>query len=161
MSDIELWLPKGSTTVTNPATGTTLDLTTAEWPELARMRAGIIEIGHRMDELSTMLDSEMARRLDLDNSRSVRAGGYELKVNAPQRDAWDVPLLMRILTELVNEGLLAKAAAQRAIKSETTHKPVAIEVKKLLTHEDPQVRERIERAHSTVTTKRRVTVTGG
>jgi hypothetical protein len=159
--ELELWVPQGAETVVKPATGESLDLTVAEWPDLARIRAGIVEIGHRMDELARMLDSEMARRLDRDNERSLTVGGYQLRVNAPLRDAWDVPALMRVLTELVNDGILAKGAAQRAIKSEVSHKPVAVEVKKLLTHDDPRVRERIAECHTTVNAKRTVSVTGG
>ena len=161
MSDIELWVPSAHNTVTNPVTGDTLDLATAEWPDLARIRAGIIELGHRTAELSGMLDSEMAARLDHANQRSITVGGYDLKVNAPMRDEWNVPLLMRKLTECVAAGLLTKDAAQRAVKSETTHKPVARELTKLLKHDDPRVRDRISEAVTTVPTKRRVSVTGG
>jgi hypothetical protein len=161
MTDLELWVPQGTESVSNLVTGESLDLTVAEWPDLARIRAGIVTLAHRMDELSRMLDSEMARRLDLGNSRSVTVGDYELRVNAPLVDAWDVPALMRTLTTLVNEGLLTKGAAQSAIKTEVSHKPVAREVKKLLQHDDPRVRDRIAECHSTIPARRRVTVTGG
>lgn len=161
MGDIELWVPSAHNTVTNPVTGDTLDLATAEWPDLARMRGRSIELTHRLAELSTMLDSEMARRLDVANQRSITVGEYDLKVNAPIRDEWNVPLLMRTLTALVSEGLLTKDAAQRAIKSETTHKPVARELTKLLKHDNPAVRDRIGEAVVAVPTKRRVSVTGG
>jgi hypothetical protein len=161
MSDIELWVATTHNTVTNPVTGDTLDLDTAEWSDLARIRAGIIELGHRMAELSTMLDSELARRLDLTNKRSITVDGFDLTVNAPFRDEWDVPLLMRKLTECVAAGLLTKDAAQRAVKTETTYKPVARELSKLLKHDNPAVRDRIAEAVTAAPTKRRVTVTGG
>jgi hypothetical protein len=161
MADLELWVPSAHNTVTNPVTGDTLDLTVAEWSDLARIRAGIIEISRRMAELSVMLDSEMAGRLDVSNSRSISAGGYDLRVNAPMRDVWDVPMLMVILTALVAEGLLTKEAAQRAVKTDVTHKAVAREVNKLLKHDNPRVRDRIAEAHTTEPAPRRVTVTGG
>jgi hypothetical protein len=161
MTDVELWVPQDSNTVVNPVTGESLDLIGAEWERLAHIRATIIELGHRTDELAHMLDSEVARRLDLTNDRHIEVDGYRLTVNAPRRTAWDVPKLMQVLTELVSEGRLARGAAQRAIKTEVSHKPVAREVTKLVEHDDPMVRDRIKECRTIVPATRRVTVTGG
>jgi hypothetical protein len=113
-----------------------------------------------MDTASTLIDEEVAKRLDLTNDRSVLVGGIELRVNAPRTSEWDVPRLIETLNALVDEGRLGGGVPIRCVNTKIEYKPVARELSKLLEHEDPRVRDLIGECRQMVPQKRRVSVKG-
>lgn len=155
---VEVWLPLGQTSLANATSGVAIDLTTAEWDELAAMRRATIVARAVLVSTATYLDEEVARRLDIANERSRLVGDVELRVNAPRETVWDVERLRETLDQLVNEGRLAKGVAPRAVRTEVSYKPVARELTKLLAHDDPRVRDLIAECRVVVDAKRRVTV---
>lgn len=160
MSTIDLWVPvgAGSDAIVNTRTGDAFDLTTMEWERLAYIRKALVDVRPVLNDTASFVDSEIARRLDRMNDRSILVEGIELRVNAPHETQWDVTRLQENLAQLVNEGRLGAGVPPRAVKTEVTYKPVAVELTKLLNHDDPRVRELVSECSRTVPAKRRVTV---
>lgn len=163
MSAIDLWVPIGDGTLANNRTGEAFDLETMEWDKLALVRRAIVDARPVLDEAATVIDMEIARRLDADNKRKIYLEDerIELRVNAPRVTEWDVPQLRENLDQLVNEGRIGAGVPPRAVKTEVSFKPVARELSKLLEHDDPRVRELVVECRHTVNVKRRVQVIGG
>ena len=160
MPDFEVWLPHRDGSVVEVVTGQAFELDRAEWDDLARARSQIVHLGHLMDEAATLIDEEVARRLDLSNDRHILVGDIELEVNAPRTTLWDVPKLLNALSSLVAEGRLGAGVPPRCVAVRVEHRPVARELAKLLDHDDPRVRELIDECRQVISQKRRVRVKG-
>lgn len=160
MTDIEVWVPMTNGLVVESITGQAFELERAEWAELAHARGAIVRLGHLLDDSARVIDSEIARRLDLMNDRAILVDGVELRVNAPLKSEWDVEKLIVTLSSLVAEGRIGAGVPPRAVKSEVVHKPVARELDKLLAHDDPRVRELVGECRHVVPAVRRASVKG-
>jgi hypothetical protein len=154
-----LQLVRGPTDVVNPATGEQLSLLAETMQTLAQARSALSELKAQIDEANRLIDAEIARRLDLENTRQAVLDGLALKVNAPQKAVWDVGALRAALAALVNDGRLATGAANRALEPIVTYKTKEAELNKLLRHDDPEVRESIERCRRLEPQRRLVSVT--
>lgn len=155
---IDVWVPLGESTLANSTSGVAIDLASAEWEELADMRRATILARTVLATTATYLDEEVARRLDHANERHRLVGDVELRVNAPFETVWDVERLRERLDQLVNEGRLGAGVPPRAVKTEVSYKAVARELKKLLAHDDPRVRELIGECYTELPAKRSVAV---
>ena len=112
-----------------------------------------------IDDANRLIDAEIARRLDLDNVRAGTQNGWGVEVNAPSTTEWDVPNLRSAITELIADGRLGITVLDRAVPAVTTYKPSARELRKLLEHDDREVRELVRECRRMVPQRRRVTVT--
>ena len=63
------------------------------------------------------------------------------------------------ITELISEGRLGPIVLDNAVPAVTVYKPSARELRKLVDHDDPEVRELIRECRRMVPQRRRVTVT--
>lgn len=160
VTDIEVWVPMTNGLVVESITGQAFDLVDAEWHELAHARGSIVKLGHLLDDSARVLDSEIARRLDMMNDRAILVEGVELRVNAPRKPEWDVTKLMEVLAHLVDEGRIGAGVPPRCVKTEVTHKTSWRELDKLLQHEDPRVRDLVGECREMVPAVRRVSVKG-
>ena len=160
VTDIEVWVPMSNGLVVESITGQAFDLEHAEWHELANARGSLIKLGHVLDDSAHVLDSEIARRLDMMNDRAILVDGVELRVNAPRNPEWDVEKLRAALSGLVSEGRIGAGVPDRCVKTEIRHKTVWRELDKLLQHEDPRVRELVGECRTMVPAVRRVSVKG-
>ena len=158
-TEIDLWVPTLGGSIVSLRTGETFDLDTAKWTQLAGARRAITDLRPILGDAARVLDGEIERRLDLNNDRSLKVDGYEVKVKPPTESEWDVTRLRENLDQLVNEGRLGGGVPGRAVKVEVSYKPVAVELKRLLDHDDPRVQELVGEARTVRPTERRVTVT--
>lgn len=161
MSAIDLWVPAGGGLIANNRTGEAFELEQMDWHKLALIRKAIVDARPIFDDTARLIDTEIARRLDADNDRSITVGSIELRVNAPMQTEWDVTRLQENLAQLVGEGRLAAGVPPRAVKTEVSYKPVARELSKLVDHDDPRVRELVRECRHILPARRRVQVTGG
>ena len=98
--------------------------------------------------------------MDTENARTITAGQYTLKTTAPERTTWDPVSLGIMLEALVNENRISRAAANKALQQIVSYKPIAVELKKLAAHADPEVRNAIQTCRTVQPDRRRrVTVT--
>lgn len=128
----------------HPATGELFDLATIETDQLARARAELIDLRHRLDEFSALLDAELVPRMDRENTHTLRAGGYKLVSPPATVVDWNEAQLSMELQVLVDTGRLSQGAANKALKRVVEYKPQPGELKKLMTNADPEVRRAIE-----------------
>jgi hypothetical protein len=159
MSELDLWVPTLGGSVASLRTGETFDLATAEWSQLAGARRAITDLRPVLGDAARVLDGEITRRLDRNNDRSIDVDGYEVRVKPPTESEWDITLLRENLDQLVNEGRLGAGVPGRAVKVEVSYKPVAVELKRLLDHDDPRVKELVGECRTVRPAERRVTVT--
>ena len=158
VSELTLWVPVTDGTIANAATGEALDLGLAEWPQLAHARRSVIDVRYALNDAARLIDGEVARRLDIANERHIEVDGLRLEVNAPRVNEWDTAKLQEVLAALVGEGRLGAGVPPRCVKTKVTYTPVASELRKLLGHEDPRVRELIGQCRAEVPQERRVSV---
>ena len=145
--------------IAHPFTGEVIDLGDVHETTLAEWRDGLGERRRWIDEVNAQIDRELTDRLDHENRRSAKFGDWEVETQAPFETSWDVASLGLELEALVQAGTLTRNAAEAALKPTTTYKPVARELKKLLDHADPEVRDAVARCrHSEPRRRRRVTV---
>ena len=145
----------------DPVSGEVVELGLRDSEHLAEFRDRLGELKRVIDATLVEVDSELTTRLDLDNRRSSRFGGFEVKTEAPLATVWDVGHLGLELEALVQAGKLSRAAAAAALKQPEPEppKPVAAELKKLLAHADPDVVDAVEACrHAVPRQRRRVTV---
>jgi len=143
-------------TVVHPVTGEVLDLATAPIDVIAEFVDAVTDSRRQLDELRSMADRELARRMDVENLRTYDLGGWRVTVNAPTRTVYDGERLRDVLASLVGEGVISESAADRACQQVTTLKPVVRELNKLRSH--PEVDTAIESVTSTVDQRRTVKV---
>jgi hypothetical protein len=120
-------------------TGELVDLSTEPADTLGRL---FEEIDHRTAELRSdkrELSDELARRLDHEGRRSIEIDGWRFEINAPTERQIDVPELQDVLSDLVAEGTISQAKADRVIVWEP--KVVWSELKPLTT--DPRCQARV------------------
>ena len=153
-----LQLVRGDTVV-NVATGETVDLAAAQLDAFAQARDAFGKFRAEIDDANRLIDAEIARRFDLDNVRAGTQNGWGVEVNAPSTTEWDVPNLRSAITELIADGRLGITVLDRAVPAVTTYKPSARELRKLLEHDDREVRELVRECRRMVPQRRRVTVT--
>jgi len=147
--------------VLDPVSGEVVELGVAETERLAEFRDFLGDCKRRIDEVLVEVDAEVTRRLDADNVRSSKAGGFEVKTEAPYVTTWDTARLGVALEALVVAGKLTRKAATAALVPQPPPppKPNAAELKKLLAHVDAEVVEAIDACRSAETRqRRRVTV---
>lgn len=131
-------------TVLHPATGEVLDLEAADNVDLADQRIGAVELRRLLDEFTATLDAEVIRRMDHENTLTLRAGPWKMTGDGTEVTTWDSAQLSLELEALVQAGRLARGAAQKALEVVVSYKPKAAELKKLAKHADPEVRTAVE-----------------
>lgn len=125
-------------------------LSTGELVELRDAPAEVIgriaeEIDIRLDELRSdkrALSDEITRRLDFEGRRSLEIDGWRFETTAPEAREVDAAELQDVLRELVAEGTISQAKADRVIT--WTPKVVWTELKSLTT--DPRCQARVNHA---------------
>lgn len=136
--------PAQAGTLLDPLTGEVIAIS-AGLDELAAFRDRLGELKRTIDATLVDLDAEVTARLDLDNTRSARAGVWELVTEAPLTTVWDTPRLGLALEALVAAGKITRPAAEAALEAQPiVYKPRARELAKLLAHADPDVVEAVE-----------------
>lgn len=125
-------------------TGELLDLSNEPAARLGELFERIRELSLSLRSDTRELTDELARRLDYEGRRSLDLDGWRFEVNAPTERSYDVPELQRLLTELVAEGTISAAKAERVIVWEP--KVVWTELKALTT--DPRCAARVNHAIS-------------
>jgi hypothetical protein len=126
-----------------PHTGETVDLN----GPIDAFADAMEQLGQIETEIRTVkreISDEVARRLDHEGRRSIEIGDVKLTINAPTERKWDMPELLLLMAELVNEGTISQAKAERCIKMEP--KPVWAELKTLLS--DPRCQARLEHCYA-------------
>jgi NAD(P)H-hydrate repair Nnr-like enzyme with NAD(P)H-hydrate dehydratase domain len=103
------------------------------------------------------LDAELHRRMDYDNTLTLRAPGYTITGKAPEAIEWDAEALKAVLSGLVDAGLLSDVAARRALEPVLVLKPHAGELKKLAAKTGP-VGDAVSGCQRRVPQARRATV---
>ena len=144
MSDLIL----STTQVVDPIAGELLDLKELPTGRLAATRLRIKQWeAAELREVKDAIDAELTSRVRAENVKTLHVeGGLEIKVvsQSPKAtDVYDAIPLKATLDAFVEEGLITRAAADRAVKTEVTYKPVVNELKKMKGLSD-DIRERIE-----------------
>jgi hypothetical protein len=125
---------------------------TGELIDLSGAPAGVIgqiaeDIDQRIADLRSdkrALSDEITARLDHEGRRSMEIDGWRFETTAPEEREFDVPELQGVLAELVAEGTISQAKADKCI--EWVPKPVWIQIKPLTA--DPRCKERVNHAIS-------------
>jgi hypothetical protein len=120
---------------------------TGELVDLAQAPAEVIgqiaeDIDARLEGLRSdkrALSDEITRRLDFEGRRSLEVDGWRFETTAPEERDIDVLALQLVLTDLVREGTISQAKADRVIA--WTPKVVWAELKSLTT--DPRCQARV------------------
>lgn len=134
-----------------PQTGELLPLD-APSDQLAEAVARMRDLEKELSRVRGIVGGELARRLDLENMRSVRVDNFKIKVGAPGVD-WNTDQLAGVLDELVEEASLTTGAMDRIVFLE---RKVSIrELNKLLPNLNPEQAARV-RACSTPSKRARV-----
>lgn len=133
-----------------PTTGEVLPLD-APNKKLAEAAVYMGELKKELARVEAIVAGELARRMDLENLRTVEEDGFKLQVSAPERD-WDLDKLKDVLDDFVAKGRITRGAADRVI-TWTEPKPVErvakVELNKLLNGELPEVAKKQLKACST------------
>lgn len=120
-------------------TGELVDLSAAPADVLGKL---FEEINQRVLDLRAdkrELTDELARRLDFEGRRSIDVDGWHFEVTAPTERQIDVPELSSVLSDLVAEGTISQAKADKVITWEP--KVAWAELKPLTT--DPRCAARV------------------
>lgn len=118
-------------TIFDPETGLEVDLRTAPLATLADIRDRFRDVEDDQRIAKQMIDHELHVRADRENTRTLRADGWEVVCSASEKAEWNVEELRVALEQLVAAEELTEDAARRALKPVVTLKPVAGELKKL------------------------------
>lgn len=123
-----------------PTTGEVVPLD-ADNKKLAEAAAYMGDLKKELARVEAIVTAELARRMDLENLRTVKEAGYELKVGPPERD-WDIEALDRVLAEFVEKGRITEGARERVVvlhQPDPYKKLAKVELNKLLNGELPEV----------------------
>lgn len=117
----------------DPATGEELDLAEAPVATLAELRDAI-RAGEEDQRIAKQaLDAELHRRMDFENTLTLRIDGWVITGKPADAVEWDVPALKAALEQLVAADVISEDAARRALEPTVVLKPRAGELKKLST----------------------------
>ena len=139
MTDVAKY-ERPTTQLVMPATGEVIPLD-APTNDLARARDEIRDLEGVLRSMKALLDRELVDRFDKENAKSVKAGGYEVKVDPPMVWATDGRALRKALFDLAAMGVLSTEAVNDALPTELVVKPARVKLKALHEHPDPRVRE--------------------
>jgi hypothetical protein len=120
-------------------TGELVDLSNAPVEVIGQIAE---DIDRRLDELRSdkrALSDEITRRLDFEGRRSLEIDGWKFETTAPEEREIDAAELQTVLAELVAEGTISVAKAERIIT--WTPKVVWAELKALTI--DPRCAARV------------------
>jgi hypothetical protein len=109
----------------HPATGEVIQLATAPDEVLAKVLDESKLLDGRMREFNRLVQDELLARMDAVAKWTIHGEGYTLAGSSPSTSEYDVGRLRQTLDRLCAEGLLSKAAATAAIKTEVSYKAVA------------------------------------
>lgn len=96
-----------------PTTGEVVPLD-ADNRKLAEVAAYMGDLRKELTRVEAIVTAELARRMDLDNLRSVKEEGFELKVGPPERE-WNLDQLDEVLADFVDKGRITEAARERVL----------------------------------------------
>ena len=132
MSHLPILRPSADEVVLfHPETGEQVDLLAATVDDLAYLRDVIRAAEEDQRIAKQALDLELHRRMDRDNTLTLKVAGWEITGKSATTFEWDVNALEAALKGLVDEGDLSDDAARRALKPVITLKPMAGDLKKL------------------------------
>lgn len=109
--------------VADPATGEVLDLATATTDALAAYLANVRDLEHTLREHKKAAQAEVLRRMDNAAQWTVTVGEWKLSGASPApKVTYDAEALAAELQQLVDDDLLAPAAATKAVEQVTSWK---------------------------------------
>ena len=100
----------------DPVNGEVIELGLRDAEHLAEFRDRLGELKRRIDATLVEVDRELTERLDHENTRSGKFGGWEVVTEAPLATVWDVPALSLALEALVAADRLSRPAAAAALE---------------------------------------------
>lgn len=157
MSALPIVRPTADTVLLfHPETGEQIELATAPVDDLAFLRDLIRQAEEDQRVAKQELDAELHRRMDRDNTLTLKVPGWEITGKSALTSEWDADQLKDALADLVEAGELSEDAARRALKPVVTLKPAAGELKKLAARFPT-----VEACRSEVPQARRATVKKG
>lgn len=144
-----------------PTTGEVVPLD-ADNRKLAEAAAYMGDLKKELARVEAIVTAELARRMDLENLRTVKEQGFQLKVGPPERD-WNLDQLAEVLDEFVEKGRITEGARDRVLPLVTPdpyRKLAKVELNKLLTGELPEVaKKQLKACSSPAKTVRKAKVT--
>ena len=143
-------------TVVIPGTGMIVALD-ADALELAAAWDDLVDFQRDAQSAKREISDEIVRRLDHEGRRSMQIDGIKFEATPPTEKQWDLPELQKLLLQLVSEGTISEAKADRCLKWEP--KPVWSELKTLLS--DPRCSARMAYTFEEVPANRYAKVSRG
>lgn len=152
----------GTELIVLPGTGEALELTAAT-DRLAGAVVELDELVTRIEDAKAVIKAELAKRLDKGNERKAAIGDFELSVNAPTTELYDVEVLKRELKALVDDDVLEERVIGLVLPLPPAPPPPARELdkrelNKLKKHPDRRVLTAIAKARTVQTNRRTVGV---
>ena len=103
------------------------------------------------------VEEAILRFMDRENRRSARVGRWEVAVNAPTAEQWDLPRLRLRLGELVEREMLSETAAAECLRRKVVEEPSRRDLTRIRRIDG--VSEALADAVSLVPQRRQVTAT--
>ena len=128
-----------------PGSGVIVSLD-AEPSEIAEAWQELLDFEAQIRSTKREIADEITRRLDHEGRRSLTIDGVKFETTAPTEKQWDLRELQATLIELVEEGTISQAKADKCIRWEP--KVAWAELKTLVS--DPRCRARIEHCYTEV-----------
>lgn len=158
-------LPEDALVVVNPATGQIVAYEQARADALFDELATARQIREALDNFQATLETELARRADRLNARTVTLDGCDYKVNAPTMDIYSVDVLLGEAAALQARGDRDAAELLRSVISQPPPAPPPPPrvdkraVNRLMKTDNRHVLAALARARRRVATKRTVILT--
>jgi hypothetical protein len=125
--------------------GEVIDLATLDHDGLAKLRANLDLVAGAMIAARREVDNHILAVMGRENTGTLSVGGWTLTRRRPSgRNIVDADQLFTELAILEAEGKLSADAVAAACTRRTVTDYTWSEVKKLTTHDDPEVRRRIQ-----------------